>query len=223
VARLDGPSVPPEALSIEEIVRWCRRAQSDPAFPLWQPELLADRRHRLLDLPSLHPAAVLIAVCPESSELILTRRPLHLKDHPGQISFPGGRMESFDPSAIDAACREAEEEVGLQRRWIQPLLTLPEYITVTGFRVTPVLSVLTAGYCLRPDPFEVEEILQVPLAFLMNPRNHELRQVQLESEVIEFFAIPYHGQFIWGATAAMIRNLYHFLHAAWNQSRPKAL
>ena len=223
MARLAGPCVPSEVLSSAAIAQWCQRSLDEPAFPVWQPEVLADRRNRLRELPSLSPAAVLIAVCPESSDLILTRRPLHLRDHPGQISFPGGRMESFDPSPVDTACREAEEEVGLARRWVQPLVTLPEYITVTGFRVTPVLSILTAGYQLAPDPREVEEILRVPLAFLMDPSHHELRQVQIESERIEFFAIPYQGQFIWGATAAMIRNLYHFLHAAWNQSRPKAL
>ncbi|MFM1880694.1 MAG: putative nudix hydrolase YeaB [Pseudomonadota bacterium] len=129
-------------------------------------------------------------------------------------------METTDASLIETACREAEEEVGLRRRWITPLLTLPEYITVTGFQVTPVLSVLSEGYYLIPHPEEVAEIVRVPLAFLMDPRNHQLRQVQIESELVEFFAIPYRTHFIWGATAAMIRNLYHFLIAAWNQSRP---
>jgi 8-oxo-dGTP pyrophosphatase MutT (NUDIX family) len=132
-------------------------------------------------------------------------------------------VEAYDPTPIDTACREAHEEVGLDRRWVQPLFTLPEYITVTGFRVTPVFSVLSEGYLLTPHPDEVEEILRVPLSFLMNPHHHELRQVQLESEIIQFFAIPYQGQFIWGATAAMIRNLYHFLLAAWNQSRSSIL
>lgn len=215
--------VPADALSASSIRSWCEQARQDPSFPYWQPEVLADRRNRLRDIPNLSPAAVLIAVCPEACELILTRRPLHLKDHPGQISFPGGRVEATDASAVAAACREAYEEIGLDVALIEPLITLPEYITVTGFRVTPVVSVLSEGYHLTPHPDEVAEILQVPLPFLMNPQNHELRQVKLESEVIEFFAMPYRDQFIWGATAAMIRNLYHFLFAAWNQSRPKAL
>lgn len=160
-----------------------------------------------------------MAICPEAAELILTRRPLHLKDHPGQISFPGGRREPSDPSAIDAACREAEEEIGLTRERITPLITLPDYMTVTGFQVTPVLGIVSPGYALKPQPDEVEEILKVPMSFLMNPSNHQVRRVQLESGMVEFFAIPYGRYFVWGATAAIIRNLYHFLYAAWNQSR----
>jgi 8-oxo-dGTP pyrophosphatase MutT (NUDIX family) len=127
-------------------------------------------------------------------------------------------MEPSDASLIETACREAEEEIGLKRHWITPLLTLPQYITVTGFQVTPVLGVLSPGYGLSPHPDEVDEIVRVPLGFLMDPRNHQLRQVTIESELIEFFAMPYQSHFIWGATAAMIRNLYHFFVAAWNQS-----
>lgn len=220
LARLSGPAIPAEALSTTEIIRWCSRTKEIPGFPDWSPEVRADRRLSDLNHTKLSPAAVLIAVCPDASELILTRRPLHLKDHPGQISFPGGRMEASDASLVETACREAEEEVGLARQWITPLITLPQYITVTGFQVTPVLSVLSRGYGLSPHPEEVAEIVRVPLAFLMDPGNHQLRQVTIESELIEFFAMPYQSHFIWGATAAMIRNLYHFFVAAWNQSRP---
>ena len=218
VAQLSGPAIPGEALSVAEIILWCNRTKAFPSFPQWSPEARADRRLRGLEFTQLSPAAVLIAVCPVSSDLILTRRPLHLKDHPGQISFPGGRMEPSDASLIETACREAEEEIGLKRHWITPLLTLPQYITVTGFQVTPVLGVLSPGYGLSPHPDEVDEIVRVPLGFLMDPRNHQLRQVTIESELIEFFAMPYQSHFIWGATAAMIRNLYHFFVAAWNQS-----
>lgn len=218
VAQLSGPAIPGEALSVAEIILWCNRTKAFPSFPQWSPEARADRRLRGLEFAQLSPAAVLIAVCPDSSDLILTRRPLHLKDHPGQISFPGGRMEPSDASLIETACREAEEEIGLKRHWITPLLTLPQYITVTGFQVTPVLGVLSPGYGLSPHPDEVDEIVRVPLGFLMDPRNHQLRQVTIESELIEFFAMPYQSHFIWGATAAMIRNLYHFFVAAWNQS-----
>jgi 8-oxo-dGTP pyrophosphatase MutT (NUDIX family) len=218
VAQLSGPAIPGEALSVAEIILWCNRTKAFPGFPQWSPEARADRRLRGLEFTQLSPAAVLIAVCPVSSDLILTRRPLHLKDHPGQISFPGGRMEPSDASLIETACREAEEEIGLKRHWITPLLTLPQYITVTGFQVTPVLGVLSPGYGLSPHPDEVDEIVRVPLGFLMDPRNHQLRQVTIESELIEFFAMPYQSHFIWGATAAMIRNLYHFFVAAWNQS-----
>jgi 8-oxo-dGTP pyrophosphatase MutT (NUDIX family) len=218
VAQLSGPAIPGEALSVAEIILWCNRTKAFPGFPQWSPEARADRRLRGLEFTQLSPAAVLIAVCPVSSDLILTRRPLHLKDHPGQISFPGGRMEPSDASLIETACREAEEEIGLKRHWITPLLTLPQYITVTGFQVTPVLGVLSPGYGLSPHPDEVDEIVRVPLGFLMDPRNHQLRQVTIESELIEFFAVPYQSHFIWGATAAMIRNLYHFFVAAWNQS-----
>lgn len=190
------------------------------APPAWQPELLADRRglpHR----PS--PAAVLIGlVLRDELTVLLTRRTDHLRHHAGQISFPGGRAEARDADAAATALREAEEEVGLAPGEAEVIGTLPDYTTVTGFVVTPVVALVAPGFSLRPDPFEVEEVFEVPLPFLMNPAHHERRGIEIEGATREFFSMPWSGAdvlggarryFIWGATAAMLRNFYRFLSA----------
>jgi 8-oxo-dGTP pyrophosphatase MutT (NUDIX family) len=113
--------------------------------------------------------------------------------------------------------REAFEEVGLSPESVVVLAQLPDYLTVTGYQVAPVLGLVPGPYHLQADSLEVAELIELPLADVLNPANHERRGVELTTGPAEFFAIPVHGQFIWGATAAIIRNLYHFLYAAWNQ------
>ena len=188
-------------------------------FPAWTPEVLADRGRRLVEVKDPVAAAVLIALLPSPQGLrvLLTRRPESMKDHPGQISFPGGRAEPQDASVHQTALREAAEEVGLSPQSVVILAQLPDYLTVTGFRVSPVLGLVSGGYELHADSLEVAELIELPLADVLNPANHERRGLELPTGTAKFFAIPVHGQFIWGATAAMIRNLYHFLYAAWNQ------
>ncbi|MFZ9758674.1 MAG: CoA pyrophosphatase [Burkholderiaceae bacterium] len=192
-------------------------------FPSWTPEVLADRGRRLAEVKNPIAAAVLIAILPSPQGLrvLLTRRPESMKDHPGQISFPGGRAEPDDASVHHTALREAAEEVGLCPTSVVVLAQLPDYLTVTGYQVSPVLGLVNGGYKLQADSLEVAELIELPLADVLNPANHERRGLELPTGTAEFFAIPVHGQFIWGATAAIIRNLYHFLYAAWNQ-RPSS-
>jgi 8-oxo-dGTP pyrophosphatase MutT (NUDIX family) len=163
----------------------------------------------------LTPAAVLIPLIMYENELkiLLTQRTAHLHDHPGQISFPGGRSDPQDSSAIDTALREAEEEIGLPVSRVEVLGSLPHYLTITGYQVTPVVSLVDAGHVYEPDEFEVADIFEVPMEYLMNPHHHEQRMWQSPQGYRRFYAMPYENKFIWGATAGMLRNLYHFLKA----------
>lgn len=157
----------------------------------------------------LTPAAVLfpIVMREEGQTVLLTQRTAHLRDHAGQISFPGGRVEADDPSPIHTALRETEEEIGLSRERIDVLGFLPEYRTGTGFRVTPVVALVRPPFELAIDPFEVAEAFEVPLAFLLDPLNHKRHSLHYRGALRHFFAMPYGDYFIWGATAGMIRSL----------------
>ncbi len=157
----------------------------------------------------LTPAAVLfpIVVRDAGFTVLLTQRTAHLRDHAGQISFPGGRVEDYDKSAIHTALRETEEEIGLAREHIEVLGFLPEYRTGTGFQVTPVVALVHPPFDLRPDPFEVAEVFEVPLDFLLNPENHKRHSMHYRGALRHYFAMPYGDYFIWGATAGMIRSL----------------
>lgn len=160
-------------------------------------------------------AAVLIPLVqrPQGLTILLTMRTDHLSSHAGQVSFPGGRSEAFDASAIATALRETEEEVGLAREHIEVLGCLPDYLTGTGYQVTPVVGLVTPPFELRADPSEVAEIFEVPLAFLMDGLNHQRLSVALPGGRRSFYAMPYERFYIWGATAGMLRNLFHLLRA----------
>jgi len=152
------------------------------------------------------PAAVLVPVVNRADGLtmLLTQRSADLPDHPGQISFPGGRVEPDDTSIADAALREATEEVGLARAHVAILGELPNYETVTGFRVTPVVGWVEPPFALLPDPVEVADVFEVPLAFLLDPANQQ-RHFRMQGELRrDFWAIPFGERYIWGATAAML-------------------
>lgn len=160
------------------------------------------------------PAAVLIplVVHPEGVSIMLTQRTAHLYDHAGQISFPGGRVETTDATPVATALRETDEETGLSADYIEVLGTMPPYLTSTGFAITPVLSLVRSGFTLAPDEFEVAEIFEVPLSFLMDPANHRLHRGPLpDGRERQYYAMPWHQYFIWGATAGILRNLYHKL------------
>ena len=153
----------------------------------------------------LTPAAVLFPIVLRDAghTVLLTQRTAHLRDHAGQISFPGGRVEAHDATPMDTALRETEEEIGLSRERIEILGFLPEYRTGTGFRVTPVVALVTPPFDLQPDPFEVAEIFEVPLAFLLDPANHQQHSLHYRGALRHYFAMPYGDYFIWGATADM--------------------
>jgi len=188
--------------------------------PVWEPEIKIEPRFSERGPTG---AAVLIPLVQrEGLNVLLTQRTDHLHDHPGQVSFPGGRAEPEDPDATATALREAEEEVGLLPRHVDVLGALPTYTTGTGFVVTPVVGLVTPGFTLTPDPFEVAEIFEVPLSFLMTPANHRRHRAEFAGAQHQFLSMPYEvvgegGElrryFIWGATAAMLRNLYRFLSA----------
>jgi|SRR5882672_8759018 len=185
--------------------------------PSWQPEMRTDVRLLNRNLPE-RPAAVLVPLIARDDDLnvLLTRRTAHLHDHAGQISFPGGRADDGDASPRATALRETLEEIGLSEDVVDIIGELPEYITATRYRVTPVVALIERPFALTLDRFEVEEAFEVPLTFLMDPRNHERRLVTIGDRPRTFYAMPFTaGQryFIWGATAAMLRNFYQFLRA----------
>ncbi len=171
--------------------------------------------HLFREAEALRPAAVLVPVVDRGDELtvLFTRRTDHLSDHAGQISFPGGRAEPHDRSAAHTALRETEEEIGLASDRVEILGSLSEYLTVTGYRVTPVVGLVRPPLELRPDDFEVAEIFEVPLGFLLDPANHQRNSVSYSGRRRNYYAMPYGQYYIWGATAGMLMNFYTFLTA----------
>lgn len=174
------------------------------AFPLVEEEAVPQ---------ALTPAAVLLPVVerPQGLTVLFTERAAHLNDHPGQVSFPGGRREADDPTPVFTALRETSEEIGLAPEHVEVLGMLPEYRTGTGFSVTPVVGLLHPPFELKPDSFEVAEIFETPLAFLLDPANHQHHQVEFRGRLRQYYAMPYQGHFIWGATAGMLVSLYRLL------------
>ena len=199
------------ALGHERMLQdWLRERFAAP--PEWEPET-ADES---LAGRAMVAASVLVPLVQRADglNLLLTRRTDHLTAHAGQISFPGGRAEPGDASAIDTALRETEEEIGLPRSLIDVIGLLPDYVTSSGYRVTPVVGLVHPPFDLKADPFEVEEIFEVPLAFLMDGMNHQRRSFEAPgADRRTFYTMPYDRFFIWGATAGMLRNLFHFLRA----------
>lgn len=177
----------------------------------WQPEIPGDGRGWSERPYSAASVLVPLVVRAHGLQVLLTKRTEHLRDHAGQISFPGGRVEDTDVDAVDTALREAEEEVGLRRTHVEVLGQLPAYTTVTHFVVTPIVALVTPPLDLQLDAFEVAEAFEVPLDFLMNPAHHRRHTFDYEGGQRQFLSMPWGDYFIWGATAAMLRNLYGFL------------
>ena len=214
LAQIDALAGEPPVPASQLEPGWLRERFRTPVA--WSPEFGDEQAMNLSDrLPV--PAAVLVplVVRDHGLQMLLTMRTAHLHDHAGQISFPGGRVDPADQDAIATALRETEEEIGLSHRHIEVIGKLPDYQTGTGFRVTPVVALVHPPFALAADEFEVAEIFEVPLAFLMDGANHQRRSAEFPNYPgrRSFYAMPWERYFIWGATAAMLRNLYHFLRA----------
>jgi 8-oxo-dGTP pyrophosphatase MutT (NUDIX family) len=161
-----------------------------------------------------HPAAVLVPIIGRPGEVtvLLTQRSAHLSRHPSQIAFPGGRVDAGDGSPLAAALREAEEEVGLARRFVEPIGYLDTLKTPSGFSIVPVVGWVEPGFTLAPNPAEVADIFEVPFHFLMDVGNHQRMMRDGPGGPREVYAMPYGDRHIWGATARIIRNLYERLY-----------
>jgi len=216
--KFDPQQLPIEAIAGEAAVAlerlapdWLRARFAQP--PAWTPEAADEALMSRRAQPT--PAAVLVPLVVRSEGLtvLLTQRTAHLTDHAGQISFPGGRAEDFDDGPVATALRETEEEIGLARAHVDVLGSLPVYYTGTGYAVTPVVALVHPPFDLAADPREVAEIFEVPLPFLMDGLNHQRILAELADIRRRFYAMPYQDYYIWGATAGMLRNLFHFLRA----------
>ncbi len=161
----------------------------------------------------IRPAAVLIPIVdrPEPT-VLLTQRSPNLADHAGQISFPGGKIDAIDASPRDTALREAEEEVGLDRSFIDPLGYLEVYGTSFGFRILPTVARVKPGFALTINHAEVDDAFEVPLSFLMNPKNHQLHSKEFRGVERTYYAMPFAERYIWGATAGILRVLYERIY-----------
>jgi 8-oxo-dGTP pyrophosphatase MutT (NUDIX family) len=161
----------------------------------------------------IRPAAVLIPVVDHPQPtVLLTQRAAHLNDHAGQISFPGGKIEPTDASPLDAALRETSEEVGLGREFIDPVGYLDLYGTSFGFRIVPTVARVRPGFKLRINAAEVDDTFEVPLAFLMNPANHQVHRKEFRGIERTYYAMPFADRYIWGATAGILRVLYERIY-----------
>ena len=201
-------------LTLEGLRRHFANA-APPAEPVYGDEGARPERE------SLPPASVLVPIVAHEAALtmLFTRRAAHLRDHSGQVSFPGGRAAPCDPSPEATALRESHEEIGLERARVELLGRLPEYRTRTGFRITPVVGVVAPPLGLRPDANEVEEIFEVPLDFLLDPANYQRQSREWQGELRWFFAMPYERHYIWGATAGMLVNFARHLSQGSSRAR----
>lgn len=201
---VDGAALTPDALR--------RRFASPPA---WEPEVWAERK--FTDRPPMRAAVLVPIVMREHPTVLLTERTTHLSTHSGQVAFPGGKRDETDTDAAHTALREAHEEIGLEREWVEVLGEMPTYTTGTQFVITPVVALVRPGHQLALNAYEVADAFEVPLAFLMNPAHHHRHAFEFAGARREWFSMPYMDgtseRFVWGATAGMLRNLYRFLIA----------
>ena len=183
--------------------------------PVWEPELWSEKR--FTDRQPAQASVLVPIVMRERPQVLLTERTAHLTTHQGQVAFPGGKRDDTDVDAADTALREAHEEIGLERALAEVIGTMPTYTTGTMFIITPVIALVRPDYRLVLNDFEVADAFEVPLDFLMDPANHRRHAIELGGVRREWFSMPYVDEgkerFVWGATAAMLRNFYRFLAA----------
>jgi 8-oxo-dGTP pyrophosphatase MutT (NUDIX family) len=214
--RVDPATAPTLRARLEQLLRGSEPAQ-EPEFPYaasLTPEQLASIRKFIPE--RLARAAVLVPLVerPAGLHVLLTQRASHLKNHAGQISFPGGRIEPGDAGPWEAALREAQEEIGLDPGYVTLAGYLRDHLVISGFRVTPVVGFVQPGFTLRLDTTEVEDVFEVPLDFVLDPGNREPRDRHFAGFTLVTYDIPYQGRQIWGATASMLLSLSRLLEAS---------
>ena len=201
------------ALSLSRLLAEPSEAIFDPrSEKSWSPsdfDLNPDMVADFAVMDEARAAAVLIPIIarPELT-VLLTQRTESLSTHAGQIAFPGGRVDEGDASVVDAALREAEEEIGLDRRFVEPLGFIDSYRTGTGYRIAPVVALVRPGFVLQLNPHEVVETFEVPLSFLMDLTNHQRHSREWRGRQRDFYAMPFGERYIWGATAGMLKNMH---------------
>jgi 8-oxo-dGTP pyrophosphatase MutT (NUDIX family) len=211
VASIDThlPPVPGAAMTPEAL-----RARFASPRP-WTPEITTERR--FLPRPMAHASVLVPIVMRERPTVILTERTTHLSTHSGQVAFPGGKRDDSDTDAAHTALREAHEEIGLEQRHVDVIGEMPTYTTGSQFIITPVIALVRPDHTLALNAYEVADAFEVPLEFLMNPAHHHRHVLEWEGVRREWLSMPYMDgtteRFIWGATAAMLRNFYRFLTA----------
>lgn len=186
-------------------------ALTDPSMTPVSGDHDTDRMLRIIaEERPVRPAAVLIPVVERDDEptVLLTLRSAHLADHAGQIAFPGGKIDAADKTPLDAALREAEEEIGLSRTFVEPVGYLDLYGTTFGYRILPTVARVRPGFDLRINASEVDDAFEVPLSFLMDPNNHQLHSREFRGAMRSYYAMPFAERYIWGATAGILRRLY---------------
>ncbi|WP_042411514.1 CoA pyrophosphatase [Comamonas aquatica] len=183
--------------------------------PRWQPEVRKEAR--FAPRTPAHAAVLVPLVLREELTVLLTQRTEQLSTHSGQVAFPGGRQDPEDADATATALREAQEEVGLDPGQVEVLGSLPVYETGTAFMVTPVVALVQPDAPLHPNPYEVADVFEVPLRFLLDPAHHQRHRLHWQGQEREWFSMPYldagRERYIWGATAGMLRNFYRFMVA----------
>lgn len=201
------PRVDPHSLLPQAII------QRFEGRHVWTPELRSEAQ--FVDRAPVQASVLIPLIVRDRLSVLLTERTAHLSSHSGQVAFPGGKVDAEDADATDTALREAQEEVGLSRNFVQVLGALPTYTTGSAFIVTPVVALVHEGFHITPNPHEVRDVFEVPLEFLMDPANHRHHAAQWAGQRREWLSMPYMDdgkeRFIWGATAGMIRNLYRFM------------
>lgn len=183
--------------------------------PVWQPEVR--REDRFGERAPAQAAVLVPLVLRDELTVLLTQRTAQLSTHAGQVAFPGGKQDPEDADATATALREAQEEIGLAANQVEVLGSLPIYETGTAFIVTPVVALVQPDVVLQPNPYEVADVFEVPLRFLLDPKNHQRHRLQWQGLEREWFSMPYDDagreRYIWGATAGMLRNFYRFMAA----------
>jgi len=193
-----------------------RLHESPPDLPSRSDDDLNPEARMIPEGEAPKPAAVLVPLVARDDGLhmLLTERQPHLRRHAGQVAFPGGRIDDTDVSPVMAALRETEEETGILPAFVEPLGFLDTYLTSTNYRVVPVVGIVRPGFTVLPHEAEVKDVFEVPLAFLMNPVHHETHSRDWQGRLRYYYAMPWQGRYIWGATAGMIRNLYSLMYEA---------